>query len=129
MALESLHESLSLMESAYWIKLRVQIMIKICDCYWNMNMNREFLIKFFDYIQNFNQIGIYPSNHCEKLSQSAKRLDDVLQIEFSNFFEIESISEPEIMRDDLVITLNLSQLVPIVIVNIYAFFKDKFNSF
>ena len=61
-----------------------------CDCYWNLNMTREYLRKQFELIL-VRGTGMLSNNiQFDKIEKSTFLLEDILTMEFDKFFRIDS---------------------------------------
>lgn len=73
-----------------WPLIQVNILELSCDCYWNLNMPREYLRKQFEILLMKKFDICLTEYQCDKMHKSANLLEDNLILDFSKFFTIEN---------------------------------------
>ena len=96
-SLEVLQEASDQITFLNWPQIKVMILELSCDCYWNLEMKREYLRKKFELIlirgpeKNLNE----NDDQCDKVNESAVMLDDTIIFELDKFFRIDNLDIKE----------------------------------
>lgn len=89
-SLQVLQEATAQTISQNWPLIQITILELSCECYWNLNMTREYLRKQFELIFIKGSENILTEIQTDKIDKSTFRLDDTLTLEFAKFFSIEN---------------------------------------
>lgn len=106
-ALEVLQETSDQISVKSWPLVQIVLMEKACNCYWNLNMRREYLRKYFEILIINEPCQFIEDSEFEKINQAAFELDDILSFNFDNFFSIKELSLSTDSSKDL-ISLDIS---------------------
>ena len=91
-ALEVLQESSDQLLVKNWRLVEVVLMEKTCNCYWNLNMRREYIRIFFEIILFKGSKQLINENEFDKINEAAFSLDDILIFNYDDFFSIKDLS-------------------------------------
>ena len=91
-ALEVLQESSDQLLVKNWRLVEVVLMEKTCNCYWNLNMRREYIRIFFEIILFRGSKQLINENEFDKINEAAFSLDDILTFNYDDFFSIKDLS-------------------------------------
>ena len=91
-ALEVLQEASELVLVKNWPTIQTVLMEKTCGCYWNLNMQREYLRKIFEIISTNASNQFIDEIQRDKIRNAALNLDDILYLDFHKFFSVKNLS-------------------------------------
>ena len=91
-ALQVLQESSDQLLVKNWRLVEVVLMEKTCNCYWNLNMRREYIRIFFEIILFRGSKQLINENEFDKINEAAFSLDDILTFNYDDFFSIKDLS-------------------------------------
>ena len=121
-ALETLLEATSEQQIYSWSKLHLKILERSCDCYWNLNMPREYLRKLFDVVQIPGYEIFLDEVQTERISKAVHILDDVLSLDFEKFFKIDEIEIKHLKEDSVFMQINLNSPIILVCISLLICF-------
>lgn len=75
-----------------WPLIQMILATKICHCYWNLNMHREYLRKTFEIISFDGLRDFFDEAECEKIRNASIKLDDVFPLDFDKFFSVKDLT-------------------------------------
>lgn len=90
-SLQVLQEATDQTISQNWPLIQISILELSCECYWNLNMIREYLRKQFELIFINGSGNILTDIQIEKIDKSTLQLDDILTLGLEKFFSIENL--------------------------------------
>jgi hypothetical protein len=91
-ALEVLQETSEQLLVKNWPLVRIVLIEKVCNCYWNLNMRREYLRKYFEIISIKESHQLVDESEFYKINEAVFLLDDSLAFNFDDFFLIKDLS-------------------------------------
>lgn len=90
-----------------WRMIQMILATKICNCYWNLNIQREYLRKVFEIVSFQESLEFFDEVECEKIRKASSTLDDVFSLDFDKFFSIKDL-HLDTSNDLIVINIDIT---------------------
>lgn len=116
-ALEILQEASEKTQGLNWSAIQLLLIRKVSDCFWNLNMSREYLQGIFEMIQipGYGQFLEITTN--ENVEKAINSLDDKLSFTFEKFFNVGNVIIKQTSQDSIELHVELNSYY--VLVNIF----------
>ena len=103
-----------------WPLVQIALMEKGLNCYWNLNMKREYLRMYFEMLIIKGSYELIDENEFEKINEAAFELDDTLGFTFHDFFLVKDLS---IDTSKEILSLDIDVFCKFKMVIAHAYFK------